>query len=423
MKEVINIIKQLQNTSSSNEKLNILKLNKDNELLQKVLEYTYNPFKKYGMSEKSISLRVYPQNNINDIFEVLDKLSKSNINDSLRITTNSFLSSIQNKDEQELYKMMILKDLKIGMTSKSINKVWKGLIPDFNVMLAKKYFDNPTKVEGKQFQITSKMDGARFILMKSPSGKVECRTRQGQLIDGLFEFEHDFKLIPNNTVIDGEILLNKQGLHSKDLYRETMKEFRKKGEKHNLILNAFDILPYDEFIKGKSKENSHIRKQQLHQLLSSNKFTNIVEVPVLYEGKDINMINKYLDKITSKGGEGVMINISNEPYKCTRTDVLLKVKKMQSVDLKVIGFEEGTGNLSGTLGRINVTYKGNIVGVGSGFELSMRDEIWNNKDKYLDKIAEIQYFEETSNQKDDKLSLRFPVFKDWRFDKDEESYN
>ena len=116
MKEVINIIKQLQNTSSSNEKLNILKLNKDNELLQKVLEYTYNPFKKYGMSEKSISLRVYPQNNINDIFEVLDKLSKSNINDSLRIITNSFLSSIQNKDEQELYKMMILKDLKIGMT-------------------------------------------------------------------------------------------------------------------------------------------------------------------------------------------------------------------------------------------------------------------------------------------------------------------
>ena len=226
-------------------------------------------------------------------FEVLDKLSKSNINDSLRITTNSFLSSIQDKDEQELYEMVILKDLKIGMTSKSINKVWKGLIPEFNVMLAKKYFDNPAKVEGKQFQITSKMDGARFILMKSPSGKVECRTRQGQLIDGLFEFEHDFELIPNNTVIDGEILLNKQGLHSKDLYRETMKEFRKKGEKHNLILNAFDILPYDEFIKGKSKENSHIRKQQLHQLLSSNKFTNIVEVPVLYEGEDINMINKY----------------------------------------------------------------------------------------------------------------------------------
>ena len=53
----------------------------------------------------------------------------------------------------------------------------------------------------------------------------------------------------------------------------------------------------------------------------------------------------------------------------------------------------------------------------------MRDEVWNNKDKYLNKIAEIQYFEETSNQKDDKLSLRFPVFKDWRFDKDEESYN
>ena len=69
----------------------------------------------------------------------------------------------------------------------------------------------------------------------------------------------------------------------------------------------------------------------------------------------------------------------------------------------------------------NVEFKDNIVGVGSGFELSMRDEIWNNKDKYIGKIAKIQYFEVTKNQKDDKESLRFPVFKEWRFDKDEPS--
>ena len=81
MKEVINIIKQLQNTSSSNEKLNILKLNKDNELLQKVLEYTYNPFKKYNKSKKSISLRVYPQNNINDIFSSFTSNNTSNSSD------------------------------------------------------------------------------------------------------------------------------------------------------------------------------------------------------------------------------------------------------------------------------------------------------------------------------------------------------
>ena len=51
----------------------------------------------------------------------------------------------------------------------------------------------------------------------------------------------------------------------------------------------------------------------------------------------------------------------------------------------------------------------------------MRDEIWNNQDKYLGKISEIQYFEETNND-EGGLSLRFPVFKQWRFDKEEESY-
>ena len=97
------------------------------------------------------------------------------------------------------------------------------------------------------------------------------------------------------------------------------------------------------------------------------------------------------------------------------------MKKFESCDLKVVGFEEGEGNFKGTLGRINVEFKDNIVGVGSGFELTMRDEIWNNKDKYIGKIAEIQYFEITKNQKDNKESLRFPVFKGWRFDKDEPS--
>ena len=35
---------------------------------------------------------------------------------------------------------------------------------------------------------------------------------------------------------------------------------------------------------------------------------------------------------------------------------------------------------------------------GSGFTDEDRKEIWNNKEKYLGKIAEIQYFRESHNQ-------------------------
>ena len=139
MKEVINIINQLRNESSTNGKLKILKDNKDNELLQKVLEYTYNPFKKYGVTEKVLIPTNEESNNI-ELFQLLDLLSNSNINDSLRKTVNSFLGSIQFKEERDLYVCMLLKDLKIGCNSKTINKVWKDLIPSFNVMLAESYF-------------------------------------------------------------------------------------------------------------------------------------------------------------------------------------------------------------------------------------------------------------------------------------------
>jgi DNA ligase-1 len=103
----------------------------------------------------------------------------------------------------------------------------------------------------------------------------------------------------------------------------------------------------------------------------------------------------------------------------------MKVKKMNTVDLEIVGFEEGSGRLAGTLGAIHVRYKdGNIVKVGSGFSDELRKLIWKNawlEQTDLGKIVEIQYFEETTNA-DGGISLRFPVFKDFRPDKTEADF-
>ena len=112
-----------------------------------------------------------------------------------------------------------------------------------------------------------------------------------------------------------------------------------------------------------------------------------------------------------------MINIALAPYEFRRTNFLLKCKKFNSCDLRIVDFEEGSGRLAGTLGAILVRYKdGNIVKVGSGFYDSLRDLIWAKRDVYLGAIVEIQYFEETTNA-DGGISLRFPIFKDFRPDK------
>ena len=59
--------------------------------------------------------------------------------------------------------------------------------------------------------------------------------------------------------------------------------------------------------------------------------------------------------------------------------------------------------------------------VGSGFTDLQRNDYFLHKDKILNKVVEIGYFEVTHNKANDALSLRFPTWLDRiRIDKEEE---
>ncbi|MGL4572663.1 MAG: hypothetical protein ACRCVJ_16540 [Clostridium sp.] len=397
MKDILDIVKKLQDESATNGKIAILKANKDNELLKKVLYYTYNPFMKYKITEKSLG-EGYTHNDY-DIFNLMDLLSKSNINDKLRNLTNSFLT--QSGEFKELYKMMLLKDLRCNISAKTVNKVWKGLIPQFNVMLASKYWDSIDKVQGKEFIVTTKLDGSRLVMWKE-NGIVKAFTRQGQEVLGLIEIEKEFENIPDGIVLDGEILLkNDDNLESKDLYRATMKEVRKDGEKHNLIFNVFDMLPLNEFQKGKSRLGCKDRKELLHKLIDDKELNYIIEVKPLYIGEKVDAITDLLDEAINKGEEGVMVNLSDAAYECKRTKTILKVKKFNEADVRVVNMTEGTGRNKGKLGMITVQFehKGELwtTGVGSGFSDNERELYWKQPDLLMDKIVTVGYFEISSN--------------------------
>ena len=112
-------------------------------------------------------------------------------------------------------------------------------------------------------------------------------------------------------------------------------------------------------------------------------------LPALYVGKDLTVVRKLLDKMVSEDKEGLMVN-RDVPYKRKRHNGILKVKKFYTVDLKIVGFEEGSGRLDGTLGAIIADYKGTDVGVGSGFSDIQRDTIWKARDDLLGKLVEVK---------------------------------
>ena len=423
--KVVEIINDLRGTTKSTEKTAILKENKNNELLQKVLFYTLDSFKKYKISEKTFETYGCLQSSYSDIFTLLDVLSANNINDNLKNEAVGFVNSADEK-LQDLFKCMLIKDLRIGIAEKGINKVFKDLIPTFSCMLSESIFknNNMQRVQGKEFIITQKLDGNRILGVKA-NGKTTFYTRQGKEIDGLVELEEDFKLFPDNMVLDGEILLaNDKGLNSDELFRATMKECRKKGEKHNLYFNAFDLVTLEGFGKGIDTTPCAQRKENLHNLIEANNFTHIVEVPILYKGRDLDKIDEYLQLAISKGQEGCMVNLCEAPYEGKRVKTQLKVKAMNEIDLRVVGVFEGEGNFKHTLGGITVAFEhegGNyIVGVGSGFSKEDRELYWAHPELIVRKIARIQYFEVSKNT-DGGYSLRFPVFKGV-CDKDEPSY-
>jgi DNA ligase-1 len=129
------------------------------------------------------------------------------------------------------------------------------------------------------------------------------------------------------------------------------------------------------------------------------------------EGHDV--MRRFADDAVAQGYEGIMIKDVGAPYECKRTDFWMKWKPTISVDLEIVGFEEGTGRNLGRLGAIICKGVDNgrdiRVNVGSGFSDSNRDEYWNARNNLLGHLVEVQADAVTQNQ-DGTYSLRFPRF-------------
>ena len=427
-------VKQMQSTNGRTDKEVILEKYKDNENIKTVLDFLYNPYIITGLSDKKIAKKVTrdPNCKFEDLLSVLAYLKKHNSGKDTDIANITHFIS-HNYEYADLIRAIVTKNLKLGVQPKTINKIYgENFIPQFNVMLAERYFEDPDKYlpKGTRFLLSTKLDGVRAVCVYKSQEQPCFFTRQGQPINGLVDIYEEIKShFPSGYVYDGEILLsNTQNLKSEDLYRKTVKVVNSdSGNKHGLIYNIFDIIPTEEFFAGKSIKDAEARKKQLVDIFHNlnTKLASVRNVNTLYAGQDQTEIEAWLNEITSNGGEGIMINIASAPYECKRTKGLLKVKKFQTMDLRCIDVEEGGGVNVGALGAIVVEYPApdaNIynVRVGSGFTATERDVFWRNPEKIVGKIVEIQYFEVSQNEKGG-YSLRFPIFKWVREDKDEPS--
>lgn len=417
-------VNEITGNNSRKYKQEVLQKYKDDSVVQKYLSIVFDPYTVYGISAKKLAkeVRVGECQCPLTVFDLFDYLKEHNTGRDYDIAVCQVAIdwiAFDNLECAELLKKIICKDLPLGVDAKSINAVMPGLIPTFNVQLAQKYFDDPDKLYGKRFTLTTKIDGGRIIAIKE-NEQVSFFTRAGQRYEGLVDLEREMlETFPDGIVLDGEItIFDNAGVPSKEAYKQAMKITRSDGEKQGLKMLVFDVLPIEDWKAQKSEYDYEIRRSFLNRLFMENTTRKYFELlPELYTGCDTSKILEYLDKAIASKEEGIMVNVCKAKYEFGRTWSLMKVKKMNTLDLQIVDFEEGSGRLAGTLGAILVRYRqGNVVKVGSGFSDILRTQIWANQDKYLYSICEVQYFEETTNA-DGGISLRFPVFKDFRPDK------
>lgn len=416
-----------------NYKISVLEKYKDDEDIKYLLDFIYNPYITTGISNKKLNKQltdicVMPYLNSDGFKLLLQYLKVNNTGTDRDIALIQdfkvrHLGYSYDSGPTELCKLfdaIVTKNIQLGIDAKTINKVIPGLIPEFNVQLANKYFDKPEVVEGKEFVLTTKIDGSRIIAMKD-NGKVSFWTRQGQPYEGLVDLQTELENSPeDNFVFDGEIIAIDTDLEN--TYKNTMKLSRTKDQaKHGLQMLVFDYMPIANFKMQCCPLDYRSRRGVLTAIFDFNNFKYFKLLPKLYQGTDTSKIIEILNEQVALGNEGIMLNVVNAPYHFGRTWDLLKIKLFKDCDLVITGFEEGTNKLQGTLGALILDYKGNELRCGSGFSDEQRAEIWANRDQYLGKIAEIKYFEETYNQ-NGGISLRFPTFKDIREDKTEPNY-
>lgn len=425
--EVKNFFDLLASTSSIKAKKQLLAERRDDGNVKKFLDYLLNPFFVTGISEKKIRKVVSVERPVqfHSFDELMAYVRKNHTgSDDILASVQAYLDSV-NPELRTFYIGIITKTIRIGCDAKTVNDaLGYEFIPQWEVQQA--YQIGKLKMnENEWFSLSQKLNGVRGTYFE---GKLI--SRQGKEFAGLEHILGDIqRLIPNSDewVVDGELIRkNVEHISDNENFRLTTGILSQEdGDKRQIQLVIFDILPKAEFLRGESQLRYRDRLEQLKDLeqrIQRRNLSNLRIVDVLYTGNDMSMISKCLDRMIAEGKEGLMLN-RNCKYFTRRHNGILKVKQFYTVDLEIVDLEEGTGRLSGTLGAFVVRYKNNYLRVGSGMTDDQRKKFWDDGLNLIGRVIEVKYKDESYDRRTGLRSLQFPTFVQLRELGKQESYD
>jgi DNA ligase-1 len=410
------IIRELEADNSRLAKEAIIEREKNNVELLEGIQLALSPYITFGVKKVPSFSGPDGQGLPWEAFKELCELlaTRQLTGDDARSAIELALSASTNAQWNDWYRRILIKDLRCGVSEKTVNKIVKGAVPVFECMLAHDGANHEKKIKGVKL-LEPKLDGVRCVTIVDYSARTVVQyTRNGKVLENFSHITDSLLThiddLGRSYVLDGEVV--------SDSFQSLMKQVHRKDDVQSgdARLMLFDMIPLSEFKEGKSTLGQRRRTNLLRSFKSTfDKCGNIDIIPQIEVNLDEMVgevqFKEFNKEAIEKGFEGIMIKDPNAMYECKRSASWLKMKPFIEVSLTVLETEEGTGKNLGKMGALvcEGTEDGKLikVNVGSGFTDEDRDEFWSCK---VDgQVVEVRADAITQNQ-DGTYSLRFPRF-------------
>lgn len=273
---------------------------------------------------------------------------------------------------------------------------WKAAHPDVNAL-------------SKTHIGVRKYDGCHLLVRIGSDGHGEAFSRTGEEVTSC---DHIINAVSRvfglAWVVSGEVW------QANVPFPEISGAYRRHAAQPQLMFVPFEIVPSGSYAIG------------IHDVPFSKRFRHLngAIATANFPGSPIIAADSYLpgtyhpqdlaNKLVAAGGsDGLILRDPDAHWikDVAKEGEVIKVKPSLSLDLRVVGVEEGKGKMAGMAGALLVTYKGKISKAG-GLDYDTRRSWLAEPDKIIGQIVEVECLGITEDG-----FLREPRIKAVRFDK------
>nr|WP_042670040.1 hypothetical protein [Methylobacterium sp. B34] len=443
--DVITLLDEIAATSSRNAKEDLLRKHIDDPLVQRVVRLAYDPFVTFGITPPTLTTfgeAVFTMDTP-EVWSLLDRLAKRTLTGNAAREEVEQMLAWLNKPAAQLLWRILRKDLRCGISEKTINLVLPNTVPTFDLMLSKAYEEK--RIKTFPVPIEPKLDGFRGMSLVS-AGVSKAFSRVGnhfpqldwagpylvQMVEDARAKVQNAESCPGMTdkvrrfiwdvlggdagpsaAIDGEAVSGSYATTSGDLRR-------KDEEATDTILNVFDIVPYAvmrDTGQIEWKVPLKIRRKVLEFVVRCAPEGAPIKVTDLREASSHEEIQAIYAEHRANGLEGAMVKPWDGHYVKKKGHLWMKVKAADTEDLRIVDHflgKDSTRLQDKVAGYVVERANGVLVRVGGGFSHEQLEGFNLDPKANYGRLIEVEFHEVTPDG-----SLRHPRFVRWRDDKDE----